>query len=68
MPTDAQNRATERYRRAHLVSVLVRFNRETDADMLAHLEAQANKQGYIKGLIAADMRRSPKGGDVDKRE
>lgn len=34
----------------------VNVNRETEKDILEHLEAQPNKQGYIKELIKQDMR------------
>lgn len=37
--------------------ILLKLNRGTDADILDHLDAQANKQGYIKELIREDMAR-----------
>ena len=33
---------------------VVRFS-PREADMLAHLDAQPNKAGYLKALIRADM-------------
>ena len=47
----------QRYERKNLVQVIVRFNRKTDADILARMEAVSNKQGYIKSLIRADIAR-----------
>lgn len=38
------------------VSILL--NNNTDADILAHLQRQASKQGYIKELIRKDILRS----------
>ena len=35
--------------------VKFKFNLRTDADILAHLEAQPNVQGYVKRLIRADI-------------
>lgn len=31
------------------------INRNTEPDLLAHLESQPNLQGYLKTLIRADM-------------
>ena len=39
----------------------VKFNIRTDADIIAHLEAQQNIQGYVKRLIRDDIARSSKG-------
>ena len=53
--TAAQKAASERYDRANTVRLYIKLNKNTDADILAHLERQENKQGYIKSLIRADM-------------
>lgn len=37
----------------------------TEADLIAHIESQENKQGYIKALIRADME-SGKGEDAER--
>lgn len=36
--------------------VSIKLVNSTDADILAHLAKQPNKQGYIKALIRADMK------------
>lgn len=36
------------------------INRHTESDLIAHLEAQENVQGYIKALIKADMDKTPR--------
>ena len=46
--TAAQKAASERYDRANTVRLYIKLNKNTDADILAHLERQENKQGYIK--------------------
>ena len=33
----------------------LKLNRNTDADMIAFLEAKPNIQGYMKSLVQADM-------------
>ena len=38
------------------VSMCLRLNREHDADIIRHLEAQSNKQGYIKALLREKAR------------
>ena len=54
MTTDAKRKANARYDSQNMVTRTVKFSpRETD--MLAHLDAQPNKAGYIKSLILADM-------------
>lgn len=54
MVTEAQKRATKKYHKEKLVQRVVRFS-PLEADLLAHLDAQPNKAGYIKALIRADM-------------
>lgn len=49
--TDAQRR----YDRKNLKGFSIMVNRKTEADLLAHLEAQPCKGSYIKGLIRKDM-------------
>lgn len=45
----------ERYIVKNIVRVVVALNRNTDADILKHLEGVENKQGYVKALIRADI-------------
>jgi hypothetical protein len=52
--TTAQKMASERYDRENTVRVYIKLNKNTDADILAILDRQENKQGYIKALIRAD--------------
>ena len=48
-----------RYELANLKTYTFRLNRKHDADVIAAIERQDNKQGYIKQLIrAADVERS----------
>lgn len=46
-----------KYNKEHTKQVTLRLNRRTEADIIERLEAMENKQGYIKGLIRADMER-----------
>jgi hypothetical protein len=41
--------------------ILLKLNRNTDADILEHLDAQENRQGYIKRLIREDIARQAAG-------
>lgn len=59
--TDAQKRATAKYRKDKMKSVTVAFS-PNERDLLAHLDSQSNKAGYIKALIRADMERQQKNG------
>lgn len=44
-----------RYEAANIRRINLKLNRATMPDVLAHLEAQPNMQGYLIGLIKADM-------------
>ena len=56
MATAAQLRAQAKYDKKHTRSVLFKFNRTTDADVLLRLDEVSNRQGYIKDLIRRDVR------------
>ena len=58
MASEAQRRAVAKYDRENILSQMIKLNRKTDADILAHLATVGNKQGYIKALIRADMART----------
>lgn len=53
MSTEAQRRATKKYRQK-VKRLMLEFY-PTEADLLAHIESQPKKQTYIKDLIRADM-------------
>lgn len=57
MATEAQIRAQKRYDAANTRQVHLKLNRRTDKDVLARLDEVPSKQGYIKGLIRADIER-----------
>ena len=57
----ARNILGERWDRENTRQVKFKFNLRTDADILAHLDAQQNIQGYVKRLIRDDIARSSKG-------
>ena len=54
--SEAQKRATAKYDAENTVTLHLKLNRRTDADILDRLEHSGNKQGYIKDLIRQDMR------------
>lgn len=55
--TEAAKRAAARYDKARTRLVVMKLNLVTDADIFEWLGTQQNRQGYIKGLIRADMAR-----------
>ena len=59
MATEAQKRASVKYDKANMVQRVVRFSPH-ERDLLAHLDAQENRAGYIKRLIREDMEKSSK--------
>lgn len=55
--SDAQKRAVAKYDAENTKSFLLKLNKKTDADIIAFLENQPNKMGYIKKLIRDDMQK-----------
>ena len=52
---EANYRASQKYRREKCKRVMIELNKRLDEDILAWLDSQENKQGYLKALIRADM-------------
>lgn len=52
--TEAQLRASDKYKKANIMNVLLQVNRKTEVDLVTILEACPNKMGYIKKLIRQD--------------
>ena len=57
--SESAKKADQKYKAEKTTQMVVRFYPK-DADILAHLQNQESKQGYIKRLIREDMER---GGD-----
>ena len=51
---------TLRFQKQNLKQIAFMLNKSTQADLLAWLESQENRQGYIKSLIRADMAKHQK--------
>lgn len=56
--SEAQKRASRKYRDAKGKQFNITLSKEYDADILARLDEVPNKQGYIKELIRADIARA----------
>ena len=52
---NAHTRANTKYNKSHTRQVPLRFNLNTDADILEKLDNVPSKLGYIKQLIRADI-------------
>ena len=52
----AHVKASMKYNAKNVKQVKLNLNRKTDEDIISHLEACGNIQGYIKELIRKDMR------------
>lgn len=52
---DSNLKAITKFTKEKTVSVNLRLNKSTDADIIAKLETVPSKMGYIKALIRADM-------------
>ena len=56
--SDSNLRAITKFKKEKTVSVNLRLNKNTDADIIAKLESVPSKMGYIKALIRADMEKN----------
>ena len=56
--SEAHKRADAKYKKDKTTQFALRFYNATESDILEHLRAQPNKQGYIKELIRADMQKN----------
>lgn len=52
----AQLRAVQKYKKEKSKRISIEFS-PVDVKLWEHIQNQPNKQGYIKGLIRADMER-----------
>lgn len=50
-----RTKASNRYHKRRCRQFNLCLNKATDADVIARIEAQENKQGYLKRLIRADI-------------
>ncbi len=50
--------AHDRYDKENTKPVKFKFNKKTDADIIAKLQSEPNKQGYVKRLIREDIARN----------
>lgn len=57
MATEAQIKAQKKYDAENTLQVHLKLNRRTDKDVLEKLDSVPNKQGYIKRLIRADLKK-----------
>ncbi len=55
---DSNLKAITKFTKEKTVSVNLRLNKNTDADIIAKLETVPSKMGYIKALIRADMEKN----------
>lgn len=56
--SDAQMRAVAKYNAENTKQYAFKLNLTTDKDIIAKLDSQDNKSGYIKELIRADIKNS----------
>ena len=45
------------YQKDNIKQVKFTLNKNTDQDVISHLEKQTNKNGYLKELIRKDMKK-----------
>lgn len=55
MASEAQKKASEKYDKNNTKNIMFKFNKKTDADILAFFETLDNRQGFVKQLIRDAM-------------
>lgn len=58
--TEKKYAPQERYIKDNIRRFVLNTNRNTEADLIEHLEGQKNVQKYIRDLIRADMKKQGK--------
>jgi hypothetical protein len=53
---EAHRIAVKKHAQENVYQFKCSFNKNTDKELIEHLTAQPNKQGYIKKLITNDMK------------
>lgn len=53
--SEERKRYIEEWQKEHVKRVLIKLNKNTDADIIAELEKQDSMQGYIKKAIREKM-------------
>lgn len=57
MSTEAAKKASRKYDQNNTKMISVKLNKNTDQEILEHMEHIQNKQQYIKNLIRGDILR-----------
>ena len=57
MSSEARRRAVAKYDASHTRQIKLKLNLKEDRDILDKLDQVGNKQGYIKNLIRADIKK-----------
>ena len=58
MTTEAAKAAKARYDAKTAKYISMKLNKNTDKDLIEHLDKQSNKQEYLKKLIREDMKKT----------
>ena len=57
---ESERRAGKKYQKEKCRKYSLKFSRNTNPNIIAHLDSKDNVQGYIKGLILADIEKGAK--------
>lgn len=59
---ESERRAVNKYQKNKCRKYSLKFSRNTNPNIIAHLDSKDNVQGYIKGLILADIEKGEEDG------
>lgn len=60
MGKDAVNRAVKKYQKKNTKAFSVRFNKNTEPEIVDKLESQENVTNYVRNLIREDLKKDKK--------
>lgn len=52
-----QHQATDRWKKEHVKNITFYINKDTEGDILKHLESKPSRRLYLVGLIRDDMQK-----------
>lgn len=58
--SEAQMRANNKYEKAHIRQILLKFHKTYDAEIIEKLDSLDSKNNYVRQLILQDLEREKK--------
>lgn len=60
---ESERKASKKYQKEKCRKYSLKFSRNANPSIISHLDSKGNVQGYIKGLILADIEKGEEDGE-----